>query len=104
MGFMDCWLVGWLLGLLTSCLGHLAAGLAWLARLAGRSAWILGFVGRSDWLARVVGRSVWLLGFVGLVEGMIGFLSLLDGGLNHGVHHARRSERSADWCVVLALR
>ena len=57
---------------------------------------LLGFVGRSDWLAWLAGRSVWLLGFVGLVEGVIGFLALLEGGLKHGVHHARRSERSAD--------
>ena len=37
-----------------------------------------------------------LLGLQGLLEGVFGFLALLEGGLNHGVPHARRSERSAD--------
>ena len=41
-----------------------------------------------------------LLGLLGMLEGVIGFLALLGGGLNHVVHHARRSETSAD----LALR
>ena len=37
-----------------------------------------------------------LLGLLCLLEGVFGFLALLEGSLNHGVPHARRSERSAD--------
>ena len=37
-----------------------------------------------------------LLGLLGLLDGVLCFLALLEGGLNHGVSHARRSERSAD--------
>ena len=38
-----------------------------------------------------------LLGLIGLLEGVFGFLALLEGGVNHGVYHARRSGRSADY-------
>ncbi len=43
-----------------------------------------------------------MLGLLGLLEGVLCFLALLEGGLNHGVPHARRSERSADYTVFFA--
>ena len=37
-----------------------------------------------------------LLGLPGLLEGEFDFMILLEGGLNHGVSHVRRSDKSAD--------
>ena len=45
---------------------------------------------RFSWIADMLG----LLGLQGLLEGVFCFLALLGGGLNHGVSHARRSDRS----------
>ena len=55
--------------------------------------WLAG--GSSGWLAGWVAELLGLLSLLGLLEGVFGFVVLLEGGLNLGVSHARRSERSA---------